>query len=408
VTSDGAHVYAGLFSAIGSFSRDAGSGALTALGNAGVAELASVSSIAISPDDGHVYASGKLTSEFGDVPGIAAFVRDATTGVLTYTSHVEQVAPDLLAVSQDGVSVYALSDGWPTGELAVYDRNGLTGELTPRQQVPRNDMRNPRALVVAAGDHSVYAITSPFPPNRVVAFKRVAASGEAAHIRSDSPATTGPFYPADAVGSPGGEHLYVSGTDAIVTFASQPPPCPAVPLLGCKQTLAARKSRIRIKDSATNDRKDIFSWKWKKGADTVLADFGALADGGALTLCLYDGAPPAALVPTLVWSAVVPGSDTCATIQGGRDCWKESSSKLSYKDPELTPDGILSAKLKPGTAGRASLLFKGRRSFLEPAALPLTTSVLMQAVNIETGECWEATFSSPTRNDVGLFAAASD
>ena len=63
--------------------------------------------------------------------------------------------------------------------------------------------------------------------------------------------------------------------------------------------------------------------------------------------------------------------------------------------------------LKSGTAGNAQIIVKGRGSQLDMPALPVTLPVRAQLIG-SNGTCFEATYSTPTRNESDQFTAKSD
>ncbi|HEV7731104.1 MAG TPA: right-handed parallel beta-helix repeat-containing protein [Candidatus Binatia bacterium] len=150
--------------------------------------------------------------------------------------------------------------------------------------------------------------------------------------------------------------------------------------------------------NGTPDTKDALTWKWTKGAATTLADLGAPASGAtSYTLCVYDAGG-------VLLRARAPGGGTCA----GKPCWKSvGASGFKYADRGLTPDGLLSMRIKPGAAGKASITLKGKGGLLPmpvlPAALPVT-------VQLHDGlACWETVHGAPAqRNDGGQFSDRAD
>jgi fibronectin-binding autotransporter adhesin len=144
VSADGANVYAAssFANVLDVFTRDTTTGALTLTGCisplAGCAAAAAVNgpaSVAVSGDGTSVYAADN-TSQAIDV-----FSRDTTTGALTFTSCIGQLAgctptsptlavksPVSVAVSPDGASVYAGSNA--TSGVDVFSRDTTTGALT--------------------------------------------------------------------------------------------------------------------------------------------------------------------------------------------------------------------------------------------------------------------------------------
>jgi 6-phosphogluconolactonase (cycloisomerase 2 family) len=142
VSPDGEHVYAtGRFDdALAVFDRNPANGRLTFLdveidGAGGVDGLAAATWVAVSPDGEHVYAAGVEDQE------VAVFERSPATGLLTFVAAVADTLPDAqididdhhsLAFSADGAFLYVgnhvedPADGW----IATFSRNPASGTLT--------------------------------------------------------------------------------------------------------------------------------------------------------------------------------------------------------------------------------------------------------------------------------------
>ncbi len=137
MSPDNKHVYVALNSegAINTYSRDAGTGALTFVeqdkdGVSGVDGLAFAWGVAISPDGKQVYVASN-----GD-NAITTFSRDAGTGALTFVGTIKDGTGGAdglgtatgVAVSPDGKSVYVGS--CTDNAVAVFSRDATTGALT--------------------------------------------------------------------------------------------------------------------------------------------------------------------------------------------------------------------------------------------------------------------------------------
>lgn len=140
---DGKHLYVGgLFDGdVWAFGYDATSGALFHLDTADDdgAGLFAVNGMAVSPDGAHVYAGGRSFAGLTQVGSIAVFARNAGTGALTRTALLQDEvggvtgldeAPNGLAVSPDGRSLYAASGSGGSSALTLFSRNPATGALT--------------------------------------------------------------------------------------------------------------------------------------------------------------------------------------------------------------------------------------------------------------------------------------
>ena len=157
--------------------------------------------------------------------------------------------------------------------------------------------------------------------------------------------------------------------------------CPDAPTSGCR---GGAKSSLLLKNSE-NDASDRLIWKLTKADATTQAE---LADPATddYALCLYAGSPA-----TLIDQAVV-GFDASKWVALGTDGYK-------YADMAGTADGVFSAKLKGGDAGKTKLLVKAkgeRLRDLAPATLPIPSAsfpLRAQLVNARTGACWESTYA---------------
>ena len=144
ISPDDAHVYvAGTDDAdLGVFGRDAGTGALTFLqviksSDPGVDGLDAPVFATVSPDGAHVYVLDWGNGGSGTGTMLSVFSRDAATGALTFVATRRQpeagfqgirFASDLV-FSPDGSSAYVLNDF--VGAIAVFDRDPATGLLAP-------------------------------------------------------------------------------------------------------------------------------------------------------------------------------------------------------------------------------------------------------------------------------------
>jgi len=181
--------------------------------------------------------------------------------------------------------------------------------------------------------------------------------------------------------------------------------CPATPGAGCR---VATKGILKINDR-TDDGKDLFLWKWIKGAATSQVELGADPVGGdtSYAICVYDetGDVPALSHQLLVSRA----GETCGT----RPCFKAiggdppDGKGWRYKDKERVADGVLKLLVKGGVAGKAKIIVKARG-----AAIPLPgpvdgshyyeqdSSVIVQMHTSDGGACFESEFAAPAlRND---------
>ena len=137
VSPDGRSVYASgvVDDAVAAFTRDPVTGALGFVeverdAVNGVNGLDGTSSVAVSPDGKHVYATGYVDD------GLAAFARDAATSALSFLEVETQAAggvsgldgPSEVVVSPDGKHVYVASE--VSDSIAVFARDATTGLLS--------------------------------------------------------------------------------------------------------------------------------------------------------------------------------------------------------------------------------------------------------------------------------------
>jgi len=155
----------------------------------------------------------------------------------------------------------------------------------------------------------------------------------------------------------------------------------------CKQVTAPLAAKLQIRDR-TPDTADQITFKWAKGEDTQLVDFGNPVTTDDYALCVFD--------PSLAYKIIAPADGTC----GSKPCWKQLGIKgFSYKDPLDDPDGVDKIKLKAGITGKSKVQLKGKGPNLHaepgfpnlPLPLGLPARVQLQSGN---GQCWEATFDS--------------
>jgi hypothetical protein len=208
---------------------------------------------------------------------------------------------------------------------------------------------------------------------------------------------------------------FAGETGTVIVFTPLPTPtatpgppleCAPTPLPGCKAPALPQKAKLRIKnDPDSDDAKDAIQWLWKKGAATSAGELGDPLSLTHYVFCLYDESG----APTFLFRSRAPAGGLC----GPAPCWKglgspPGSKGYKRKDKTLTPDGMEKLHLKPGDAGKAKISGKGRGANLTglptlPLALPVRAQ--LQAAN---GTCWEAVYSTSSRNDDTRFKAKSD
>lgn len=170
-------------------------------------------------------------------------------------------------------------------------------------------------------------------------------------------------------------------------------PCPAAPVAGCRTPSVSAKGSFAAKDKSPDD-KDQLQWKWAKGSVTSKADFGLPTVSTSYQLCVYDGAP------VLLYDSAIPAGGTCG-LANPKPCWQEKPKGFTYKDKDLTPDGVAQLQLGEGlVAGKAKIQLKAKGSLLDDPTFGFAPPVTVQLHG--NGLCWETVHSAPaTKNQAG-------
>jgi uncharacterized delta-60 repeat protein len=188
----------------------------------------------------------------------------------------------------------------------------------------------------------------------------------------------------------------VSSDSLLVVLRNEAAPaiaCDAAPRSGCGMPLGSGKSLLKL--TRATEKPPTLQWKWQGSATSM--PFGDPITGGSYAWCVYDA------TEVLVAVAQVEGGGTC----GAKPCWKTSgSSGWQYGNKRGTVWGIEKMKLKAG-AGGTQIQLQGKHANLPsvplPAALPLRVQMLAP-----TGSCFEAVYSTATKNDTARLTARSD
>jgi 6-phosphogluconolactonase (cycloisomerase 2 family) len=237
VSPDGKHVYIAGFSddAIAVFSRNATTGALAFVefhkdGDAGVEGLDGATSVTVSPDGKHVYVAG-----FWD-NAVAVFVRNATTGKLAFSQvQMDEVLgvnglqfASSVTVSPDGKHVYA-TGAWDNA-VAVFSRNAISGALTFVEAQVNGDggvdgLWYAEHVTVSPDGKHVYAAGN--YDNAVAVFSRDSSTGALTFVevvRDGVDGVDGLAGVLEVVTSPNGESVFAAGydDDAVAMFSRDP------------------------------------------------------------------------------------------------------------------------------------------------------------------------------------------
>ncbi len=165
------------------------------------------------------------------------------------------------------------------------------------------------------------------------------------------------------------------------------------PVLDCR---GAAKASIMIKNNAVNSR-DLVDFKWMKGADTEVFEFGDPLTTTDYTLCVFDGAGRLRL------SAAIPAGGQC----GDTECWKAAGKGYQYGDKLKISDGIAKLRLSAGKEQKSTVQVRGQGRFLPVPGLPLAAgdNSRVQVINDETGVCFQAVFGAAKANTEKKFQA---
>ena len=150
-----------------------------------------------------------------------------------------------------------------------------------------------------------------------------------------------------------------------------------------------------------NPARQKLTWSYVNGEPTTIESFDT--DGGKhYGFCLYDESGPS---PTLVMEILLPAHGDCRKNYAGleKPCWSKTR-RLKYADPFYTPDGVNSVLLQPSQFQKTRIKLKGKGSRLPIEGLPFGLPVRAQLQNT-AGDCWEATYGTPRKNDSTTFKA---
>lgn len=195
-----------------------------------------------------------------------------------------------------------------------------------------------------------------------------------------------------------GDGVLVSGEDCDDGNTVAGDCCPS----SCRFDACRRATRSQLKIRHESDgANDKLSWKWQKGAATLLSDFGSPESSTTYRLCLFDGR--ASENAFLGERQINPGT-----------AWHpQSGTGYSYDDRTGASSGITRVKLKAGIEERASVSLQGAGVGLNmPAPFaafqyfgedPTITVELMN----DQGQCWISEFAvdDTKTNSAGRFSA---
>ena len=181
-------------------------------------------------------------------------------------------------------------------------------------------------------------------------------------------------------------------------------PCPPLPRTDCLSGGTLRSTLVMKESPYDYARK--LTWKWARGAQTDLADFGDPLTATSYALCVYDQVGGVASVAT----SFEVSPDSLGSLCAAPPCWTSKGDRgFRYKDSTGGAQGIKVAVLKPGADGKAKIVVRGGGAAL-PLPVPTATEFLNQdtAVTVQlvngVGKCWTANFVQPAlKNDPQKF-----
>jgi len=155
---------------------------------------------------------------------------------------------------------------------------------------------------------------------------------------------------------------------------------------------APRKAKLAITDHADPTR-DKLEFKWTKGlVPDFLTAFGIPSQFTSYRLCIFAGPGSA---PPLVYEGSIPVSSL----------WSLRNYKYLYKDKTGANDGFTLGILQAPLGRPARVVLKAKGANVAPPAPALATPVTAQLLGTN-GQCYGATFATPSVNAAGRFRAS--
>src|SRR5262245_30639679 len=237
VTPDGAHLYVASRNgdALMVYQRDATSGLLTLLqteddARDGVNGIKGAEEVVVSPDGAHVYVAGRSDN------AVAVFGRDVSTGRVTFlemkrdgVDGVDGIAgARALALSPDGKHLYVA--GSDSNAIAIFVRDPTTGTLTFKERlldgVAGVDGLE-KAEAVAITPDGAHVLVAGGGEDKISVFRRDPTTGMLAFVEVHTDGVNGVDGINDASDiavSPDGTRVYVTGSvdDSLAVFGRDP------------------------------------------------------------------------------------------------------------------------------------------------------------------------------------------
>lgn len=460
ITPDGTQVYmVGKPSTVVAYDRDPGTGALTfalSVENnvGGIVGLNRPRNLAFSPDGAQLYVIATGSSGTGN-NDLTVLARDTATGALTYVERHRETRPyrgvSTVAVNATGKRVYFTSFSFGDAAVGFYQRDAGTGSVTLAGSVAHKDgvpagtnLDAPLSIAFSPDGAHVYVAdghTAGIAIFDVRCGDGIVDPGEACddgNNASGDGCWTGCVIegcwacagspsvcaPADGISCDDGNECTAGDTCAGGTCGGTPDDGIACndrdvctindtclggacfgsvePEVGCRLPVGPGGSTLKAKQSLNYFVENALDWKWRKGQQTLVSDFGDPVGGDTTyTACVYEPTDPSGFISRLRLEAT-PGCSEST-------CWKATSR--GYKFKARGSDVRLS--LKAGPDGKAAIDLGYER---HPRVLPFIPGVTVQLKAWHWGldggplvdACWGATFSAPAVSTDRRFKASSD
>jgi len=367
MSPNGAHLYVAAYydDAVSVFSRNAGTGALTQTqvvqnGVGGVTGINSPVHLALTPDGVHLYVAA--------YDSLATFSRNAGTGALTFLGATSSSSfpEDGVSVSPDGAFVYVYNPNYyyngASDVLRVFSRDATTGALKLVGRIKSNEgglffssYYNTGRLVFSNDGTAAYL--------RGAIFARNPTTGSLGFLSTMAGLGYYSLGTAVALG-PLGE-VYSNSSRSVERYAPGYAGCEGGPLPVCRGS-----SSGQVILSATAN---YITWSWFAADEVFVDDFGEPALTDHYSLCMWDESGP---TPTLILRTMAPAAQQCTS--SAKPCWLETTTGFAYRDRFRTPEGIASLTMKAGAAGVASVKLVARKGNLTVPDLPLGVPVRIQ------------------------------
>jgi cysteine-rich repeat protein len=364
--------------------------------------LRSINSAAVGPNGDRTY----FTARFIGDAAVGFYTRDAGTGALTLGDRIGHKdfndvdligieSPAAILASPDNAHVYVLDPG--TNAILIFDVRCGNGTLDSGEGCDDGNNApydgcdascNVQLCYACAGEPSVCAPDNGIPCD------------DGTICTLNDTCNGGYCYgtPNDGVACNDANVCTVNDTCLGGGCIGS-----AEPEVGCRTPVVPGGASLKIKVDDPDVPTSQIEWKWAKGQATTVADFGDPAGGATnYTACLYQ--PTTGFVPAL-WLTAPNGCSTAA-------CWKQSGRGFKFR----SSDGPLRRlKLKAGPDGKASIQL-GATNALAQDVMPLTPPITVQLKawhadvpwEPTVDGCWSATYSTPAQNDAKKLKARSD